>query len=143
MPYTTTVQIGAGSSLFYESTVTPGTYIALPEALSVGETGEEGDFIQSTAMAETTHEFVQGLKTPPQKTIVMRHKPGDAAYRTFWDHWEATDRINMRIIFRTGDQADFVMIPNGTKMSDPNATEVLKLSFFGQQSGDTVWSESA
>ena len=79
----TNATLGAGTTLAYESVPGSGTYVNLPNALNIGEVGEEGEFAETTPIANLTREYIPGLQTPPDKGIVFNDLPGDAAWQAF------------------------------------------------------------
>ena len=54
--------IGAGTRLSFENPASPGNFIELQEALTIGSIGEQGEFIETTPISSTTRTYVPGLK---------------------------------------------------------------------------------
>lgn len=144
MAFTTALKLGAGSKLYFENPASPGTYKLLDNALLLGQTGAQGEFTQTTPISKTTHEYIRSLKTPPTKQLTFNDKAADVNYAEFlgvWDDEANVDEINMRIDFSNNRRASFVVVPNGRVLDEPSNSAQLQMICFGQQSGDTTWSE--
>jgi hypothetical protein len=144
MSYSVNAKIGAGSSLSYEDPDVPGVFNVLPNALDVGgQTGSQGEFVETTPILATTREYIRGLKTPPDKQFTFNHQPGIAVYQRFLQIADnATyDKIKMRIDYITGDRALIDVVLSGRVMENAEGAAQLKHLVFGKQSGDAAWSE--
>lgn len=144
MSYSIKAKIGAGCTLQYEDPAVPGVYVALPTALDVGgQTGSQGEFVETTPISALTREFIRGLKTPPDKQFTFNHQPGIAAYARFLAIADnpAYDEVKMRIEYVTGDRADVNVVLSGRVMESAEGASQLKMIVFGKQSGEPVWSE--
>lgn len=137
-------KLGAGCKLFYEDPVVPGVFVELPNALDVGgQTGSQGEFVETTPISKTTREYIAGLKTPPDKQFNFNHQPGLAAYARFLqivDQANTLGNVNMRVDFTSGDRADLNVALSGRVMDNAEGASQLKHIVFGKQSGDPVWS---
>ena len=56
--------IGAGTTLSFEDPANSGTYLALDEARTIGATGTQGEFVETTPIKATTRTYIPGLKNP-------------------------------------------------------------------------------
>lgn len=143
MAFATVAKLGAGSVLSYEDPDgSSGVFIPLPNALEIGEVGEQGEFVETTPISQLVREYIAGLETPPDKTIVFNDIPGLEAYEDFMDLVRARETLNMRVSYSNGRIADFVIVFAGSLMQQPEGGSQLKMSCFGKQSGATVWSEA-
>ena len=143
MPYATVPTIGAGSVLQFEDPDTPDTFIDLDDALNIGQVGEQSDQVEVTRIKSKTREYIAGLDTPPDKQLTFNHVPGNANYQLFLAQVDARVNINMRVVYESGDIADFNVALLGRMMEEAEGNAQLKMSVFGKQSGRTEWSESA
>lgn len=142
--FKTVATIGAGSALFYEPPNAPGTKVALPNALNLGQTGEQGEFVEVTPISKKVREYIRGMKTPPDKQITFNDVPGDSAYETYLNFIRDEDNvasIKHFIDYANGRRAEFVMVPNGLMVDEAEGNTQLKMMVFGKQSGATIWSE--
>ena len=55
--------IGAGTCLSFEDPASPGGYLELEEARTIGATGTQGEFVETTPLKATTRTYIPGLKT--------------------------------------------------------------------------------
>lgn len=136
---TTTATLGAGSVLSYEDPANPGTYVDLPNALEIGEVGEQGEFVETTPISQTVREYIAGLETPPDKTIVFNDITGNAAYVAFLAEVDARNEISMRVVYSSDHQATFNVALAGRIMQSPEGSTQNKMSVFGKQSGAAAW----
>jgi hypothetical protein len=142
MSYQLNAKLGAGSVLKYEDPAVPGVYVDLVTAIDVGgQTGSQGEFIETTPISKTTREYIRGLKTPPDKQFMFNHQPAVTAYARFLVCVDTFDLIKMRIDYTSGDRADFSVVPNGRVMESAEGSSQLKHVVFGKQTGDVTWSE--
>jgi len=142
MALSTTAKLGAGSKLYFENPASPGVYKLLDNALLLGQTGSQGDFVEKTPVSKVVREYLRGLKTPPQKQMTFNDH-GDTNYDDFlsvWDDEANVSEINMRIDYSNGRRAEFVLVPNGRVLDEPTGNAQLQMICFAQQSGDTDWS---
>lgn len=142
--FATVAQIGAGSTMFYEPPNAPGTWVELPNALNLGQTGEQGEFVEVTPISKKVREYIRGMKTPPDKQITFNDVPGIADYQTYLNFVrdeDSVDNIKHRIDYSNGRRAEFVMVPNGMMVDEAEGNTQLKMLVFGKQSGATTWSE--
>lgn len=143
MPASTVATIGAGTVVSYEDPASPGTYIDLCGVLSIGTTGEKGEFVQIDPLCELTPEFIAGRQTPEDKEITFKDVPGDTDQETFIQRAFDRETVNMRVSFTNGRIADFVVVLNGAQMAEVNVDEALTIVVSGKQSGGTTWSIAA
>jgi hypothetical protein len=144
MSYQLNAKLGAGSVLKYEDPAVPGVYVSLTTATDIGgQTGSQGEFVETTPIASTTREYIRGMKTPPDKQFTFNHQPGNAAYKRFLDvvDNQSYDFIKMRVEYTSGDRADFNIVANGRVMEPADGGSQLKHLVFGKQTGDVAWSE--
>jgi len=144
MTFSTVAKLGAGSKLFFEDPATPDTYLLLDNALTIGQVGEQGEFIETTPISKTVRGYIRGLKTPPQKTLGFNDIPADANYQAFiaaWDDEANTASIKMRVDYSNGRRAEFNVVSSGRVVDEAQGSAQLQMMFFAQQSGATVWSE--
>jgi hypothetical protein len=142
--FKTVATLGAGSTLYYEPPNAPGTRVALDNALNLGQTGEQGEFIETTPISKKVREYIRGMKTPPDKQISFNDVPGDAAYEAYLGFIRDEDNVTSIkhwIDYANGRRAEFVIVPNGHMMDEAEGNAQLKMLVFGKQSGKTTWSE--
>lgn len=143
MPASTVATIGAGTVVSYEDPNNAATYIDLCGVLSIGATGEKGEFVQIDPLCELTPEFISGRQTPEDKEITFKDVPGDSEQEAFIDLAKARETVNMRVTFSNGRVADFVVVLNGVQIPDVSVDEALTIVVSGKQSGATTWSMAA
>ena len=132
--------LGAGSKLYYEPSASPGTWLLLDNALNIGEVGEQGEFLETTPISKVVREYIRGLKTPPNKTVIFNDVPGDANYVGFLAEVDAGQTINFRTDYSNNHRAAFTLVLNGRIMQEAEGNSQLKMNVFGQQNGATIWS---
>lgn len=142
--FSTVAVIGAGSTLYFEPPNAPGTWLELDNALNLGQTGEQGEFVEVTPISKKVREYIRGMKTPPDKQITFNDIPGKAnyaAYLGFLRDEENVPNIKHRIDYANGRRAEFVLVSNGMMVDEAEGGAQLKMLVFGKQSGATDWSE--
>lgn len=132
--------LGAGSKLYYEPSAAPGTWVLLPNALNIGEVGEQGEFIETTPISEEIREYTRGLKTPPNKTITFNDTPGNADYVAFLAEVDADATLKFKVEYKNNHQGIFDLVLSGRLMQEAEGGAQLKMNIFGQQTGGTTWS---
>lgn len=135
-------KLGAGCKLSF-STDDGATWKDLVTALTIGDTGSEGEFVQTTPIMNTTHTFIPGMQTPPQTQATFNHQPGVADYKSFIDAAKARTTVKLKKTYTTGDEAVITAALNGYKVTEPVGNEAVKSTVSWQQSGDEVWSTTA
>lgn len=146
MSFSNVAKLGAGSVISFEDPANPGVYLNLEHALSIGQVGEQGEFVEVTPISKTVREYIRGLETPPQKQLTFNDVPADANYQALlaqWDDKVNVDKIKFRVVFTNGRQADFDLIPSGRVMEEAQGSSQLQMILFSQQSGATAWGEAA
>lgn len=139
--FATVAKLGSGSRLYFENPSAPGVYLPLDNALTVGQTGEQGEFNETTPLSSKVRTYIRGLKTPPTKQLVFNdhESPNYETFLSVVDDEENVDSINLRIDYENGRRASFAMVANGRMMEEADSTQ-LKMMVFGQQTGATTWS---
>lgn len=144
MAFSTVAKLGAGTVLSFEDPDgSSGVYIDLPNALLLGNVGEQGEFVETTPISQTVREYIAGLETPPNKTITFNDIPGNTDYENFMDAVRARETINMKVTYTNGRIADFTLVMAGSLMLEPQGNQQLRMQVFAQQSGATTWSGGA
>ena len=143
MPYQSTPTLGAGAILAYEDPTTPDTFIALSNALNIGQVGEQGEQVEVTPIISTTRQYIAGLDNPPDKQLTFNHVPGVSTYAAFLAEVDARKNINMRVTYTSGDIATFNVALLGRMMEEAEGNTQNKMMVYGKQSGKTTWSEDA
>lgn len=144
MSFSNTVKLGAGSKLSFENPYSPGIFLLLDNAMSFGQTGEKGEFIETTPISKKTKTYTRGLKTPPDREFVFQDIPADPNYQLYLAAVKDEDNVTSikhRIDYSNGRRAEFIVIMNGFMLDEAEGNSMLKMKVAGQQSGDTVWSE--
>lgn len=144
MAFSNVAKLGAGTQLYFENPAQPGIWLLLDNVLSIGQVGEQGEFVETTPISKTVREYIRGLKTPPQKQMTFNDVPADANFQEFlsvWDDEQNVDTINMRVDYSNGRRAEFVLVPSGWVEDDAQGSTQLQIIAFAQQSGATSWSE--
>lgn len=144
MSFSTVAKLGAGSKLYFENPSAPGVWILLDNALTLGQTGEQGEFVEVTPISKTVREYIRGLKTPPNKQLSFNDIPANADYALYLS--KVDDEVNVpsikhRIDYSNGRRAEFTLVQSGRVLDEADGNTQLKMQVFGQQSGATVWSE--
>lgn len=143
MAFATTTKLGAGSKLYFEDPASPGTWLLLDNALTVGQVGEQGEFVETTPISKKAREYIRGMTTPPNKQLTFNDVPGEANYKKLLDAVDDTniDNIKMRMDFTNGTRGAFTIVTNGRVMEEPQGNAQLQMIIFGQQTGATEWTE--
>ena len=131
--------IGAGTTLSFEDPKKPGDYIVLEEARSIGATGTQGEFVETTPIKATTRTYIPGLKPPPDKEITGNDVPGDANQETFLKLAEDNASVNMKVEYSNGRVGTFTLVLSGWQINDAQGGEALMWTVYGKQSGDVNW----
>jgi hypothetical protein len=131
-------KLGAGCTLSF-STDSGTTWKALPNALTIGDTGSTGEFVQTTPIANTTHTYIPGMKTPPQTQATFNHQPGVTDYKAFIDAAKVGTAVKLKKTYTTGDEAVVDVVLNGLIVPEPVGNEQVKSTVSWQQSGEPVW----
>jgi hypothetical protein len=131
--------LGAGTKMYYEPSASPGTWVHLPNALNIGEVGEQGEFLETTPISEEVREYIAGLKTPPNKDLTFNDTPGDAAYAAYLVEVRADRTLKYKVDYKNNHRAIFSVVHNGSKMEEASGSSQLKMHCFGQQTGGTDW----
>lgn len=138
MAGSTVAVIGAGTTLAYESA--PSTFTDLVNALSVGSTGEKGEFVETTPINATTQTFVSGMLTPPDKEITLNDVPGDADQEDFLTKAKNRETVKMKVTFTNGRSGEFDLVLAGYVVNEPENGSAVTVTVTGKQSGETTWS---
>jgi len=144
MSFSTVAKLGAGSKLYFENPSAPGVFILLDNALNLGQTGEQGEFVETTPISKTVREYIRGLKTPPTKQLTFNDIPGDANYALYLskvDDEANVASIKHRIDYSNGRRAEFSIVASGRVVDEADGNTQVKMLVFGQQTGATTWSE--
>lgn len=142
MPASTLAIIGAGTTLYFEDPAKSGTFVELAEALTIGATGEQGEFVETTPIKATTRTYIPGLKTPPDKEITGNDVPGDANQEKFLQLAADDASVNMKVAYSNGRTGTFAMVLAGYQINDAQGGEALQWTVYGKQSGSVNWSLS-
>ena len=134
--------IGAGTTLSFEDPAKTGTYIELEEARTIGATGVQGEFVETTPIKATTRTYIPGLKTPPDKEITGNDVPGDASQEQFLKLASDNATVNMKVEYANGRTGTFTLALSGWQINDAQGSEALMWTVYGKQSGDVSWSGS-
>lgn len=140
--FATVAKLGAGSRLFYENPNNPGVFLPLDNALTVGQTGTQGEFTQVTPLSSKVHKYIRAMKTPPQKQVTFNDhvSPNYEEFLALVDDEANVDQIRMRIDYENGRRGEFDIVPNGRVMDEATSDAQLKMIVFSQQTGDVTWS---
>lgn len=131
--------LGAGSVLYYEPSASPGTWVALNNALNIGEVGSTGEFIETTPISNVVRQYIAGMQTPPDKTLTFNDMPGDTDYAAYLAEVDAGNTINHRVDYSNNHRAAFAVVLNGRVMQEADGVSQLKMNVLGKQSGATIW----
>lgn len=142
MALATTAKIGAGTTIFFQDPDASGadTFLELENTLEIGDTGEEGSFVDTTRLKDTTRRFAPGMTTPPQKNIVLHDVPGDANQTKFLTLATNKATVTMKVAVANGRTGVFTLALGGYRVGNPAGDNVVTLTVSGQQSGETTWS---
>lgn len=140
--FATVAKLGAGTTLYFENPSAPGVFLPLNNGLSVGQTGEQGEFVETTPLSKKIREYIRGLKTPPTKQLVFNDhdSPNYEVFLSVVDDEDNVPFINFRIDYENGRRASFAMVANGRMMDEADGNTQLKMMVFGQQTGGVTWS---
>ncbi|MCR9260780.1 MAG: hypothetical protein NXH95_13720 [Pseudomonadaceae bacterium] len=139
MPGSIVATIGAGTVLSYEDPLNAGTYVALPNALEIGEVGEQGEFSETTPISSVTREYIAGMDTPPDKQMVFNDLPGNAAWVAYLAEVDARNTVSHRVLYTNNHQATYDVVLAGRTNASPEGSTQIKTNIFGKQSGAAVW----
>lgn len=134
--------IGAGTTLSFEDPENEGEYLLLEGARTIGATGEQGEFVETTPISSTTRTYIPGLKTPPDKEIVGNDIPGDTNQETFLELARSNSTVNMKVEYSNGRLGDFVIALAGFQINDATGSDALQWTVYGKQSGDVAWTQA-
>ena len=134
--------IGAGTTLSFEDPASPGEYLVLEEARTIGATGTQGEFVETTPIKATTRTYIPGLKTPPDKEITGNDVPGDANQEKFLKLADDNATVNMKVEYSNGRTGTFTLALSGWQINDAEGGEALMWTVYGKQSGDVDWGGS-
>ena len=134
--------IGAGTTLSFEDPANSGEYLELEEARTIGATGTQGEFVETTPIKATTRTYIPGLKTPPDKEITGNDVPGDANQEKFLKLAADNATVNMKVVYSNGRSGTFTLALSGWQINDAQGGEALQWTVYGKQSGDVVWNGS-
>ena len=143
MPAPTQAVLAAGTIVKVDDSASPGTYIEIAEPVEIGDTGEQGDFVDVTSIpagGNKTREFLAGLKTPFDKTFRFRWVFDDIGQIELIDQAEQGNTVSMQVDFSNGQMATFDIALSGRATAAPTPDAALDLLVYGKQTGDTVWS---
>lgn len=132
--------IGAGTTLSFEDPANPGDYLVLEEARTIGATGTQGEFVETTPIKATTRTYIPGLRTPPDKEITGNDVPGNAHQETFLQLAADNKIVNMKVELSNGRTGAFVLALSGWQINEPQGGEALMWTVYGKQSGSVDWS---
>lgn len=131
--------IGAGTTLSFEDPDNASTFLELAEARTIGATGTQGEFVETTPIKATTRTYIPGLKTPPDKEITGNDVPGDTNQETFLQLAADNASVNMKVEYSNGRSGSFTLALSGWQINDPQGGEALMWTVYGKQSGDVAW----
>lgn len=134
--------IGAGTILSFEDPDDSGNYLILDEALTIGATGTQGEFVETTPISATTRTYISGMKTPPDKEITGNDIPGDANQDKFLKLAADNGTVNMKVEYSNGRVGTFVLALSGWQINEAQGGEAIQWTVYGKQSGDVNWSGS-
>lgn len=148
MPVTPTTTVattetkGAGSTL--EISHDGGTvYAQIPGIESIPQVGAEGEFIEVTAIDETTRRYTDGIKTPPEWELAFRDIASNAAQDALIDAADAGDTVKVRVTYANGRRANFDLVLSGHFAQEVQLTGLIMHAVKGQVSGDIAWDKVA
>lgn len=142
MPAATVSKLGKGTILRYESP-TPGTFIDLPNALTIGSIGAKGSFVNNTPISAPDPTFLAGDKEPEEKEFTFNDIPGDSDQEAFLAKAAAGDTWKMQVEYPSGRIADFSCVLNNWQQGEPTREGALTVVAFGQVTGGVTWSTAA
>lgn len=136
-----TAKIGAGTTLYFQDPDSDDLEdLELENAIDIGDTGEEGSFVDASRLKDTTKRFAAGMTTPPQKGVTLHDVPGDINQDKFLAAAKAKKTLAMKVVFSNGRTGLFTLITAGYKVNKPDAEGLITVTVAGQQSGETEWS---
>lgn len=148
MPVTPTTTVatketkGAGSTL--EISHDSGTtYAQIPGIESIPQLGSEGEFIETTAIDETTRRYTDGIKTPPEWELAFRDIASNADHDALIAAADAGDTVSVRVTYANGRRANFDLVLSGHYQQEVQLTGLLMHAVKGQVSGEIVWDKVA
>ncbi len=139
MPLSTIAKLGAGSKVYYTTGGETPVWVLLDNALTLGQVGTQGEFVETTPISKVVREYIAGMETPPQKQMSFNHLPGNADYAAYLALVDAKNPISHRFDYTTGDRATVTLVPSGRVMEEPEGNSQLKMTCFFQQSGAPQW----
>lgn len=134
---TTQAVLTAGTTLEVEDPDNLGTWLDIPEILTLGVIGAPGTFVDSTPIDITTgtRVYTEGLKDPPENTMTYNLRDGDAN-QTSLRNWAIAQRtVQFRINSSTNVVAQTTVALSGysVEYNDAGAVVVASVNYRARQ----------
>lgn len=111
------------------------TFAEVPQCVGMGKSGAQGEFVQATPISKTTHEYISGMETPPDKQLVFHDVPGDAAQAAFLLQAYNRETVNCEIAYSNGRISAFTLVLAGYEVDEPEGSGPIKVTVYAKQSG--------
>lgn len=130
---TTQAVLTAGTTLEVEDPDNLGTWLDIPEVLTLGVIGAPGTFVDSTPIDVTTGTrlYTEGLKDPPENTMTYNLRDGDAN-QTSLRNWAIAQRtVQFRVSSSTNTvaQASVALSGYSVEYNDAGAVVVASVNY--------------
>ena len=135
--------LGAGSKLEISDMQATPAFTQIKGVIGIGETGEEGGFVDATAMEETTKEFIADIAEGPDKTVQVILNQADPGQQMLRDAARARQTVDFKLTLSDGTVGEFKIVLAGWKVAEPEGSGTLKAIATGKQSGATTWTDPA
>lgn len=123
----------AGTNLEVEDPDTPGTWLDIPEILTMGVIGEPGSFVDTTPIDITTQSrvYISGLKDPPENTMTFNWRDGDANQTSLRDWAIALRTVQFRVTTNNSYVATATIALSGfsTELNDANTQIIGSINY--------------
>lgn len=136
--------IGAGAVLQVGDGATPTeVFTEVPQCVTIGEVGGKGEFVDATPISSLVKEFIAGMETPPDISLVFNDVPGNTAQAAFLVTAKARATRNFKIVYPNGRTAALRIVMAGYVVANPEAGKAMQVTVFGKQSGAETFTFSS
>ena len=139
MATSTVAKLAGGTVLKFGDGYSPEVFTTIPGVLTVGEVGEQGEFIEVTQINDTSREYIAGMDSGQDIEITMNDLTGDSDQQAFITDANNRELRNMQIVFPNGRTGTFTLALNGARMSEPTPDEQIKIIVAAKQTGAVTW----
>lgn len=139
MATSTVAKLAGGTVLKMGDGASPEVFTTIPGVLTIGEIGEQGEFIEVTQIDDTSREYIAGMDSGQDIEITLNDLTGDSTQQTFITDANNRTLRNMQIVFPNGRTGTFTLALNGSRMAEPTPDEQIKIIVAAKQTGAVTW----